>query len=115
MLRAAVGLADLVTTDLYGDYEAEVRKRLGTRDPDDWPILASALALGCRSGLTMQTSSDAALPLGHPIELRFSWRLAEAVDQFQGRPLPTRFSFLFGGGDYEALGSDVWSHLSARP
>ena len=47
MLRAVVALADLVTTDLYGDYEAEARKRLGNRDPEDWPILASALALGC--------------------------------------------------------------------
>ena len=46
MLRAVVALADLVTTDLYGDYEVEARKRLGTRDPEDWPILASALALG---------------------------------------------------------------------
>jgi predicted nucleic acid-binding protein len=47
MLRAVVALADLVTTDLYGDYEVEARKRLDTRDPEDWPILASALALGC--------------------------------------------------------------------
>jgi predicted nucleic acid-binding protein len=47
MLRAVVALADLVTTDLYGDCEAEARKRLGNRDPEDWPILASALALGC--------------------------------------------------------------------
>ena len=47
LLRAMVGLADLVSPDLYGDYEAEARKRLGSRDPDDWPILASALALGC--------------------------------------------------------------------
>ena len=47
MLRAVAALADLVTTDLYGDYEVEARKRLGNRDPEDWPILASALALGC--------------------------------------------------------------------
>ena len=46
-LRAMVGLADLVSPDLYGDYEAEARQRLGPRDPEDWPILASALALGC--------------------------------------------------------------------
>ena len=24
--------------DLYGDFEAEARKRLGARDPEDWPI-----------------------------------------------------------------------------
>jgi predicted nucleic acid-binding protein len=47
MLRAVIGLADLVPADLYGNYEAEARKRLGARDPEDWPILASALALGC--------------------------------------------------------------------
>ena len=47
LLRAMAGLADVVSSDLYGDYEAEARKRLGSRDPDDWPILASALALGC--------------------------------------------------------------------
>ena len=29
LLRAVVALADLVTTDLYGDYEVEARKRLG--------------------------------------------------------------------------------------
>ena len=47
LFRAVAALADLVTADLYGDHEAEARKRLGARDPDDWPILASALALGC--------------------------------------------------------------------
>ena len=47
LLRAMVALADLVSAALYGDYEAEARKRLGSRDPSDWPILASALALGC--------------------------------------------------------------------
>lgn len=33
--------------DLYGGYESEARKRIGARDPDDWPDLAAALALGC--------------------------------------------------------------------
>ena len=47
LFRAVAALADLVTADLYGDYEAEARKRLGARDLEDWPILASALALGC--------------------------------------------------------------------
>lgn len=41
------GLATIVDHDLYGDFETEARKRLGTRDPEDWPILAAALALGC--------------------------------------------------------------------
>jgi predicted nucleic acid-binding protein len=42
-----VGLIDLVGPDIYGQHETEARKRFGPRDPDDWPILASALALGC--------------------------------------------------------------------
>jgi predicted nucleic acid-binding protein len=36
----------LVSDELYGDFESEARKRLGARDPDDWLILAAALALG---------------------------------------------------------------------
>jgi predicted nucleic acid-binding protein len=46
-LKAMAALATIVGDDLYGDFEAEARKRLGTRDPEDWPILAAALALGC--------------------------------------------------------------------
>jgi len=47
LLEAMLGLVDLVGPDVYGEHETEARKRLGSRDPDDWPILASALALGC--------------------------------------------------------------------
>ena len=47
VLKAMAGLATIVGDDLYGDFEAEARKRLGARDPEDWPILATALALGC--------------------------------------------------------------------
>jgi predicted nucleic acid-binding protein len=47
LLDAMVGLVDLVSPEIYGCHETEARKRLGSRDPDDWPILASALALGC--------------------------------------------------------------------
>jgi predicted nucleic acid-binding protein len=46
-LRAMAALGTIVSQDLYGDFEAEARKRLGVRDPEDWPILAAALALGC--------------------------------------------------------------------
>lgn len=46
-LRAMAALGTLVSQDLYEDFEAESRKRLGARDPDDWPILATALALNC--------------------------------------------------------------------
>lgn len=47
LLRALAKLGEMADIALYGAFEAEARKRLGTRDPDDWPILACALALGC--------------------------------------------------------------------
>ena len=31
----------------YSTFEAIARERMESRDPDDWPVLASALALGC--------------------------------------------------------------------
>jgi predicted nucleic acid-binding protein len=46
-LRSMAALGTVTSQDLYGDFEAEARKRLGSRDPEDWPILAAALALGC--------------------------------------------------------------------
>lgn len=46
-LRSLRGLVELVGSELYGDLESQARERLGDRDPDDWPILASALAIGC--------------------------------------------------------------------
>jgi predicted nucleic acid-binding protein len=47
LLISIDNLGTVVGPDLYGHYEAEARKRLGARDPDDWPILAAALTLGC--------------------------------------------------------------------
>lgn len=47
LLRAIASLGEFVGAEVYGEFEAEARMRLGTRDPDDWPILAAALALGC--------------------------------------------------------------------
>lgn len=46
-LRALRHLVELIGSDVYGEFEAEARERIGQRDPDDWPILASALALRC--------------------------------------------------------------------
>ena len=46
-LRGLRQLVEPIGSDVYGEFEAEARERLGQRDPDDWPILASALALGC--------------------------------------------------------------------
>lgn len=40
-------LTEVIGNDVYGEFEQEARKRLAHRDPEDWPILAAALALGC--------------------------------------------------------------------
>jgi predicted nucleic acid-binding protein len=47
LLRSLRSLVVLIGSEVYGDLETEARERLGARDPEDWPILASALALGC--------------------------------------------------------------------
>ena len=47
LLRALGRLVELIGSDVYGEFEAEARERLGPRDPEDWPILASALAVQC--------------------------------------------------------------------
>jgi predicted nucleic acid-binding protein len=36
-----------IDRELYAIFESEARSRLRGRDEDDWPVLASALALGC--------------------------------------------------------------------
>jgi predicted nucleic acid-binding protein len=43
-------LSDVVQTvelETYAPFEAMARQRLARRDEDDWPVLASALALNC--------------------------------------------------------------------
>ena len=47
LLRAVSRLVELIGADVYGAYEVEARERLGPRDPEDWPVLAAALAVGC--------------------------------------------------------------------
>ena len=47
LLRSLRSLVVLIGSEVYGELETEARERLGARDPEDWPILASALALGC--------------------------------------------------------------------
>ena len=47
LLRSLGNLGNVIGMDIYGGYESEARKRLDARDPEDWPILAAALALGC--------------------------------------------------------------------
>jgi len=46
-LRSLGHLVELIGCEVYGQFELEARERIDKRDPDDWPILASALALGC--------------------------------------------------------------------
>ena len=40
-------LIEPVGPETYGNFEDEARQRLRGRDEDDWPILATALALAC--------------------------------------------------------------------
>lgn len=59
-------LVEVIGSDVYGEFEAEARERLGQRDPEDWPILAAALALGCPSGQRIPIFSNAGSPRGPP-------------------------------------------------
>jgi predicted nucleic acid-binding protein len=47
LLDAVVGLVDLISPDIYGEHATEAKRRIGSRDPDDWPVVACALAFGC--------------------------------------------------------------------
>jgi predicted nucleic acid-binding protein len=40
-------LVQLVERDSYASFEADARERMDKRDADDWPVLATALSLGC--------------------------------------------------------------------
>ena len=40
-------IIQIVEADIYGDYSEEAKQRIAVRDPDDWPIVAAALALNC--------------------------------------------------------------------
>jgi predicted nucleic acid-binding protein len=46
-LDLLVGLVQTVEAETYSSFEAIARQRIDRRDEDDWPVLASALALGC--------------------------------------------------------------------
>jgi predicted nucleic acid-binding protein len=47
LLHALIALLEVIHADIYGEFENDARSRLSTRDPEDWPILASAIALEC--------------------------------------------------------------------
>jgi len=46
-LKYLQSLVKPIDQDTYGEFEQEARLRLRGRDEDDWPVLASALALAC--------------------------------------------------------------------
>lgn len=49
-LEVLTGISRIVQTveaDIYGAYREEANQRIAIRDPDDWPIVATALALNC--------------------------------------------------------------------
>ena len=43
--RSLAALGTVMIRDIYVDFESEARKRLVSGDPEDWSILAAALAL----------------------------------------------------------------------
>lgn len=47
LLETQVRLCELIGPLIYSQFETEARARLKTRDPSDWPILATALVFGC--------------------------------------------------------------------
>lgn len=47
ILRSLGRMVELIGSEVYGAFEVEARERLARRDPDDWPMLAAALAIGC--------------------------------------------------------------------
>ena len=47
ILDLVARIVNTVEPDTYLPFEAVARERIDRRDEDDWPVLASALALGC--------------------------------------------------------------------
>jgi len=46
-LDLVAGIVNMVESDTYAPFEAAARELIDRRDTDDWPVLASALALNC--------------------------------------------------------------------
>jgi predicted nucleic acid-binding protein len=45
LLEALLTLVRVVENGFYADFEAQARRRIGSRDVDDWPVVALALSL----------------------------------------------------------------------
>jgi predicted nucleic acid-binding protein len=46
-LEAVGQVVQVADASIYSQFEEMARMRLVGRDPEDWPVLAAALALGC--------------------------------------------------------------------
>ncbi len=47
VLELVATLVQTIEIEAYSRFESVARERIGGRDEDDWPVLASALALDC--------------------------------------------------------------------
>jgi predicted nucleic acid-binding protein len=47
VLDELLALIGCIEAELYGPFETAARERLQKRDEDDWPVIATALALEC--------------------------------------------------------------------
>jgi predicted nucleic acid-binding protein len=47
VLEEIARIVESVEVSLYAEFEAPARLRIATRDPDDWPIVATSLLLDC--------------------------------------------------------------------
>jgi len=45
MLGGICAMVEFVNSDLYRKFEDEAHQRIDSRDPDDWPVVATALML----------------------------------------------------------------------
>ena len=46
MLDRIVGFIEIVDNGIYEQFREQALERISTRDPDDWPVVATALLLG---------------------------------------------------------------------
>lgn len=47
LLVSLTSVVQMLSMDIHGVYRERALHRIGTRDPDDWPVLACAMAIGC--------------------------------------------------------------------
>jgi len=85
-LRAIV---EAVEADFYRSFEQQARQRLRGRDETDWPILATALGLGCGLWTEDQDFFGMESLYGRPAELRFFSNKSRALLVQKGRSCPS--------------------------